>query len=136
MNMKDPRIKELEDARAAMKKNIIIFFAVIIFVTLFTVFFYLKSHSFLKNNDDFAKCLSLKGAEMYGTTTCTHCIAQKELFGSSFQYINFFDCDKTLDMCLKQGVRGYPTWIINGTKYEGKQSLEYLSYLSGCELSK
>jgi hypothetical protein len=136
MNMNDPRLKELEDARAATKKNIIIFFAIIILVTSFTVFFYLKSHSFLKNNDEFAKCLASKGVEMYGTTTCTHCIAQKQLFGNSFQYVNFIDCDKYINICLKAGVHGYPSWIINGTKYEGKQSLEYLSFLSGCELTE
>jgi len=125
--MDNKRIEEI-------KKNIIIFAVVVGIIILFTAFFYFKTHP-SKNYDDFAKCLSLKGAEMYGTNTCVHCKAQKQLFGNSFQYINFFDCDKTLDLCLKQGVQGYPTWIINNTKYEGSQSLEYLAYLSGCELN-
>lgn len=34
--------------------------------------------------DDFAKCLTEKGAKMYGTSWCGHCKNQKALFGDSF----------------------------------------------------
>ncbi|MEI8253857.1 MAG: hypothetical protein WCG25_09235 [bacterium] len=38
---------------------------------------------------------------MYGTETCSHCIAQKELFGDSFKYINYIDCVKDPNSCSK-----------------------------------
>ena len=38
---------------------------------------------------------------------------------------------KTLDeRCVRAGVRAYPTWMINGQKYEGVLTLERLAELS------
>ena len=34
------------------------------------------------------------------------------------------------DLCEKVPVRAYPTWVINGEKYEGVMSLERLAELS------
>jgi hypothetical protein len=48
---------------------------------------------------------------MYGTTWCSHCNAQKELFGSSFENIEFVDCDASKPACVAAGVQGFPTWI-------------------------
>ncbi len=84
--------------------------------------------------DTFAQCLTEKGVKMYGTEWCSHCQNQKKDFGNSFQYINYIDCDKRGDQCLKEGVQGYPTWIIEGEKYPGEQPLPRLATLSGCEL--
>ena len=56
------------------------------------------------------------------------------MFGSSFKYIDFVDCDKEKNECSKKGVKGYPTWMINGNKYPGEQELKRLASLSGCEL--
>src|ERR1700756_4791741 len=42
--------------------------------------------------DDFARCISAKGAKMYGAFWCPHCEEQKEQFGSSFQYVNYVEC--------------------------------------------
>lgn len=89
--------------------------------------------------DDFAKCLTESGAKMYGAYWCPHCKSQKEMFGSSFQYINYIECapggdDADPMACQAAGISGYPTWIINGQKYPGSKSLEQLSELSGCQL--
>jgi glutaredoxin len=84
--------------------------------------------------DFFAQCLSEKGVKMYGTDWCSHCKNQKEMFGNSFQYITFIDCDWNKDECLSAGVEGYPTWIIDGENYPGEQSLNRLASLSGCKL--
>lgn len=86
--------------------------------------------------DSFASCLSEAGVVMYGTEWCSHCKAQKKLFGSSFDKINFVDCDFAGDTCLLAGVEGYPTWKINGQNYPGEQSLERLGNLAGCEVVK
>ncbi len=73
---------------------------------------------------------------MYGTEWCSHCKSQKKMFGKSFQYINYVDCDRYSDECLRNGIRGYPTWIIDGEKYPGVQSLGRLSSLSGCSIGE
>ena len=84
--------------------------------------------------DAFAKCLSEKKATIYGTEWCPHCKNQKELFGNSFQYIDYVDCDENGEACLAAGITGLPTWNINGQDYEGEQSLDVLALLTGCEL--
>ncbi|MFH1420518.1 MAG: thioredoxin domain-containing protein [Candidatus Aenigmatarchaeota archaeon] len=78
-----------------------------------------------------AKFLTEKGAVMYGTEWCSHCQTQKALFGDDFKYINFVNCDTQTALCDASGVRGYPTWIINGQKYEGEQTIDRLAQLVG-----
>jgi len=86
--------------------------------------------------DSFAQCLTEKGATMYGTEWCSHCQNQKKMFGKSFQYVDYVDCDKYGDECLKNGIRGYPTWIIDGEKYPGEQPLQRLASLTDCKLEE
>jgi len=86
--------------------------------------------------DSLAQCLAKKGAVMYGTEWCPHCQNQKRMFGSSFQYINYVDCDRYKSKCRDAGVSGYPTWVINGENYPGGQPLHRLASLSGCNLSE
>jgi glutaredoxin len=82
--------------------------------------------------DSFAKCLTNAGLTMYGTEWCSHCKNQKELFGDSFQYINYIDCDRKSEICTLEGITGYPTWKINNQSYPGEQSFSRLSGLTGC----
>jgi len=86
--------------------------------------------------DSFAQCLTEKNVKMYGTDWCSYCQNQKKAFGSSFQYINYTDCDKYRQECLDAGVEGYPTWIINGDKYSGEQTLYRLASLTNCSLEQ
>jgi len=82
--------------------------------------------------DAVAKCMTANGVVMYGTGWCTHCQAQKHMFGNSFQYIHFVDCDANTQTCKDVGVQGYPTWAINGSLYPGEQSMYLLAGTSGC----
>ncbi len=82
--------------------------------------------------DDLAQCLTAHGVIMYGASWCTHCQAQKKMFGPSFEYVTFIDCDKDAADCNAAGITGYPTWVINGTKYEGEQNFYTLAKNSGC----
>ena len=84
--------------------------------------------------DKFAQCLTEKGVQMYGTEWCSHCKNQKKLFGSSFEFIDYIDCDEDRAECVKAEVTGYPTWRVNGQNYPGEKSLERLGNLGGCEL--
>jgi hypothetical protein len=85
--------------------------------------------------DNLAKCLTEKGAIFYGTEWCPHCKAQKEMFGSSMQYIVFVDCDQQKTRCTQTGITGYPTWKIPGQKdLMGSQQLNTLASATGCQI--
>tara|TARA_Y100000310_G_scaffold151164_1_gene150696 strand:+ start:4235 stop:4609 length:375 start_codon:yes stop_codon:yes gene_type:complete len=81
--------------------------------------------------DEFAQYLTEQGVKMYGTEWCSYCKNNKKSFGTSFQYINFIDCDWEGDVCDAAGIRGFPTWEIDRELYPGKQSLERLASLTG-----
>lgn len=80
--------------------------------------------------DEFAKYLTSQGVKMYGTEWCSYCKSNKKTFGSSFQYIDFIDCDKDRSACRDAGISGYPTWNVDGENYPGEQSLERLAQLT------
>jgi len=86
--------------------------------------------------DAFAKCLTEQGAKMYGTDWCSYCQKQKKMFGKSFKYAPYVNCDTNQLECNSADVKGYPTWIVNGESYSGVQQLEYLSSLTGCSLEE
>ncbi|MDI6798708.1 MAG: hypothetical protein QMD12_01785 [Candidatus Aenigmarchaeota archaeon] len=114
--------------------------AVVVFIAILTLSYGVLTGWFVRpppsgNYDNFAKCLTEKGIILAGTDWCHYCKKQKEMFGSSFQYINYKNCDND-NWCRNAGVTGYPTWVFpNGQKYAGVQSLERLAELSGCPLS-
>ncbi len=85
--------------------------------------------------DTFARCLSGKGFTMYGLYSCPHCQAEKELFGSSFQYVNYVECSENPQKCTADNVEAVPTWIEpSGSRLVGTQTLQALSEASGCAL--
>jgi len=84
-------------------------------------------------HDKLAQCLTKKGVTMYGTDWCPHCQDQKRLFGDSFKYVTFINCDINAQACTAAGVEGYPTWIFPvGTRMSGLQPLEKLAELADC----
>jgi protein-disulfide isomerase len=85
--------------------------------------------------DDFAKCLSQKGAVMYGSYSCSHCQKQKDDFAGAFQYVNYVECTTQTERCVQANIEGYPTWIFSdGTRLRGEQSFENLAKASSCQL--
>jgi hypothetical protein len=89
--------------------------------------------------DSFAQCLTNEGAAMYGAYWCPHCMNQKDMFGTSFQYVNYVECDSRGNnaqpaLCEQNNIEGYPTWIIDDQRLEGEQSLQTLASVSGCQL--
>lgn len=83
-----------------------------------------------------AKALKEKSVVMYGAYWCGHCQNQKKEFGDAFQYVDYVECstdgpDANPDECTAQGVDGYPTWIYQGQKYSGEQSLDKLATMIG-----
>jgi hypothetical protein len=96
--------------------------------------------------DDFAKCVYGSGVRMYGQYTCGVCRKQRELFGSSFQYIQEIEChprgeNPQTQLCLEKDIAKTPTWTLEKDgqvveKLAGFQTLEILSELSGCSLDE
>jgi thiol-disulfide isomerase/thioredoxin len=85
--------------------------------------------------DDFAKCLSAKGATMYGAYWCPHCQNEKAAFGDSFRHVNYVECTEQTNKCVAANIQGYPTWVFqDGRRFEGEQGLQRLSEESGCPL--
>ena len=118
-----------------MKKRVVsytILAAVIIIVLIFFVVGCSRQVTPISDTAQLAQCLTEKEAVMYGTEWCGHCQNQKELFGDSFQYINYVDCDKDKTSCSNAGITGYPTWVINNQKYPGVQQLSKLKELTNC----
>lgn len=70
---------------------------------------------------------------MYGTNTCPSCVNQKQIFGDSFRYVNFINCDENLSLCKSKNITGYPTWeFASGEKYSGVIPLEFFASKTGC----
>ena len=91
--------------------------------------------------DSFSKCLTEKNVTMYGSVWCPHCQNQKKLFGDSWKYVNYVECSVEGSPtagenpeCTAAGIAGYPTWVFNGEKRPGEQSLLSLSLWTGCPL--
>ena len=87
----------------------------------------------ISETESLAKCLTEKGATMYGAEWCGHCQNQKEMFGDDFKYINYVDCEENREQCSRECPKcGYPTWIINNKQYPGEKSLSELKSLTNC----
>lgn len=94
----------------------------------------------LANLDDFAKCLTQNNLIFYGAFWCQHCQNQKQMFGSSAQYINYIECSTPdgsgqTQACTDAGIKAYPTWEFkDGSRAEGEMTMAQLSQKSGCSL--
>lgn len=87
-----------------------------------------------------AEHLSNTGAKMYGAYWCPHCALQKQAFGHAVDSVPYIECDARgvnpqVDECNAVGIAAYPTWLINGEVYVGRQSLNQLAVLSSFEKS-
>jgi uncharacterized membrane protein/glutaredoxin len=75
-------------------------------------------------------------AKFYGASWCPHCKQQKEMFGSSVDRVPYVECSPggprapTASTCKDARIESYPTWVINGQRYAGTQTLEALAQFS------
>lgn len=106
--------------------------AIILIVLGIYLIFFSTATGQATSKNNFAKCLSEKGATFYGAAWCGHCQNQKALFGDSFKYVNYVECTLNAQTCQSAGVMAYPTWIINGQKYEGEMTIAFLAKLTEC----
>lgn len=122
-----------------MNKNQLMTLFVILFAFLSMVFLLWGLSNSNKGREyiPFAQCLTEKRVIMYGTFWCSHCSEQKRMFGNSFSYVNYIECDPRNskgqpELCLEEGIQIYPSWKINNTLHKGTLSFERLSNLTGC----
>ncbi|MDO8283212.1 MAG: hypothetical protein Q7U10_11430 [Thermodesulfovibrionia bacterium] len=62
---------------------------------------------------------------------------QKSLFGASKESLPYVECSPTgrsgppSAACIKNNIKSFPTWIINGKRYEGIQKPDRLAEITG-----
>jgi uncharacterized membrane protein len=85
-----------------------------------------------------AEHLTKKGAKMYSSYWCPHCYEQKQLFGKqAWEKITNIECapdakkNPQPELCTKAGIKGFPTWSIDGKLDAGVKKLSQLSKLTG-----
>jgi hypothetical protein len=65
--------------------------------------------------DKFTQCLGEKGAKFHGAFWCSHCQAQKALFGKSKDLLPYIECSTPdtkgqTQICKDKNIQSYPTW--------------------------
>jgi uncharacterized membrane protein/glutaredoxin len=87
---------------------------------------------------DLAKHLTQKGVKMYSAYWCPHCYEQKQLFGKqAWAQVTNVECaadakkNPQPEVCTKAGIKGFPTWFINGKTEAGVKKLAQLAELTG-----
>jgi len=95
-----------------------------------------SGYSVTAPRDEFAKCLNDKGLIMYGSDTCPYCQSQKEMFGSSFEKINYVNCDFDKQICSQKQITAYPVWQINDKLFPGIETFDQLANATGCVAPK
>ena len=114
-------------------KRYFILLGLIIAIIIISLTFYIRAQAPGKY-DNFAQCLTEKGAIIYGNDYCQYTNQQLNFFGKSKKYLDYVKCIDNKELCDSKGVEITPTWEINGQILEGVQSFERLSTLSGCEM--
>jgi uncharacterized membrane protein/glutaredoxin len=84
---------------------------------------------------DVATRLQSRGARVYGAYWCSHCAGQKETLGAAAaKLVPYIECDAEGEnsrraLCQEAGVRGYPTWELDGKLFPGERSIDELEAL-------
>ncbi len=90
--------------------------------------------------DALAQCLKDKGAVFYGAFWCSHCQAQKKLFGPSQKLLSYVECSTPdgraqTKVCIDKDITTYPTWeFADGSRLTGNLPLKQLAEKTGCLL--
>ncbi len=120
--------QQVELEKHKRKRKFLWISGTIILILLLAVGGYASWYFFMPGTyDNFAQCLTEKGAIMYGAIKwCKYTQAQANMFGKSFKYINYHD-ERELP-----GLKTRPTWVVNGKWYEKVQSFDTLAAATEC----
>lgn len=123
------------------KGMMIVGIVIILAVVAILVFAMKSGPSYSKEDiDSFAKCITEKGAVMYGAFWCPHCSKVKKMFGESFRHIDYVECDPRGDneqslRCIEKEIENYATFEFNddpSTRLIGEPTFEELAAATGC----
>ena len=84
-----------------------------------------------------AEHLAQRDVKFYGAQWCPHCQGQKDLFGVAAKRLPYVECspdgqDKPrAPVCETMKIESYPTWIINGKRYEQLMTMKDLADVTG-----
>ena len=118
---------DIEQKPKSNKKIILISIVSVVFLLIFGGIGFSYANSKKPGPlDNFAQCLTEKGAVMYGASWCQYTNGQKAMFGNSMKFIDYRDFTKNKEVKIT------PTWFIGGKKYENAQSLDKLASITGC----
>jgi hypothetical protein len=121
-----------ESGKINFKKYVLFSMIALIFIfSSMTVYSYSQRAG---EYDDFAKCLTEKGAVVYGNDFCSFTNKQLNYFGNSDKYLDYVKCTENQALCNEKGVTVTPTWEIDGSMYKSVQTFEGLATISGCEI--
>ena len=90
-----------------------------------------------KESIEFAKYLKDNNVVKYSAYWCPNCLHQSELFGKqAYRELNVVECSRDginsqTQLCIDKGIKGFPTWEINGNLFLGVLSINELSELTG-----
>ena len=82
---------------------------------------------------DLATQLQARGGKFYGAWWCSHCANQKETLGvEAMASVPYLECDaegknSRRSECTAAGVRGYPTWSLDGKLFPGEKDLDEIA---------
>ncbi len=80
-----------------------------------------------------AEHLEERGAVFYGASWCSACQQQKRLFHQVSDQLPYVECSPLgrdgprARVCVREEISNYPTWIIDGQRYEGVLEPEELA---------
>ncbi len=137
------KAQETKPTKKAILKALMPWIILIIIINIIPLVLFNIQSSEKENYDLLAQCITEKGVNMYGSFRCGVCAKTRAMFGDSFQYINEIEChpqgeNSQTELCLKKGIEGTPTWILEPDEIELKRQLGFLSIeelkeFSGCE---
>ncbi|KAL8476539.1 hypothetical protein ACS0TY_029007 [Phlomoides rotata] len=90
-----------------------------------------------------ARHLHSIGAKLYGAFWCSHCVHQKQMFGSeAAKLLDYVECypdglkagTKMAEACYDIELQAFPSWVINGEVLSGEMQFPKLAELSGIKL--
>ena len=83
---------------------------------------------------DFVSCLAENEVKIYGANWCgwTKKLVVDTLGGFEVSAPIYVECTENEELCLDEGVEGYPTIKIGGEVYEGARTFEALAEATGC----
>jgi|APSaa5957512622_1039677.scaffolds.fasta_scaffold81852_2 hypothetical protein len=111
------------------KGNKILIILVVVVIGIILVINYLGDDSVY--DSDTMQCIA-DNSILIASKTCSHCIDQKKILGSSYDLFNVVYADESPGVFEEYDLVGVPAWIINEETYYGAQEIIKLKELTGC----